>query len=199
MAGTRCAGSFYPMSDSVDDDRVSARTKSGIFIIASIGGEIGERIAELQRTHDPLIVKLGPPHLTLAGSSGTGPIASDTSVDELRDRLTPITSSTAPIELRFARPMRFMQTEIVVLPIDPHGPLRTLHERIKTSGLRMARPRFFFTPHVTLTLYRQVPREELAVLLAERFDQPVTIDRIEAHLTRDIGESKHLVTLLLKA
>ena len=179
-------------------NEMSARTKSGIFIIAPIGGEIGERIAEVQRKHDPRIVKLGPPHLTIAGSSGTGPIASGTSVEELRERLDLIASSTAPIAVRFGRPTRFMQTEIVVLPLDPHGPLRTLHERIKTSGLRMAQPRFFFTPHVTLSLYRELPKDVLASLLVERFDEPVTIDRIEAHLTRDTGESKRLLTLPLK-
>ena len=54
-----------------------------------------------------------------------------------------------------------MQTQIVVLPLDPHGPLRTLHERIKMSGLRAARPRFYFTPHVTLNLYRELPPELL--------------------------------------
>ena len=63
-----------------------------------------------------------------------------------------------------------MQTQIVVLPLDPHGPLRTLHERIKTAGFRAARPRFYFTPHVTLNLYRELPQELLSALLAERFD-----------------------------
>jgi 2'-5' RNA ligase len=92
-----------------------------------------------------------------------------------------------------------MQTEIVVLPLDPHGPLRALHERIKTSGLRAAAPRFFFTPHVTLSLYRELPRAALAELLAERFDEPVTIGAIECHLTRDTGESRHLITLELEA
>lgn len=199
MGGTRCVGSCCPVSASVHDDRVSARTKSGIFIIAPIGGEIGERIAEVQRKNDPRIVKLGPPHLTIAGSSGMGPIASTTTVEELREKLEPIASSTAPIALQFGRPTRFMQTEIVVLPLDPHGPLRTLHERIKTSGLRAARPRFFFTPHVTLSLYRELPREVLASLLAERFDDPVVIETMEAHLTRDTGESKHLITFPLEA
>jgi hypothetical protein len=87
-----------------------------------------------------------------------------------------------------------MQTQIVVLPLDPHGPLRTLHERIKTSGLRAARPRFYFTPHVTLNLYRELPPELLISLLAERFDEPVTIDTLEAHLTRDTGESRSLAS-----
>ena len=173
------------------------RVKSGIFVIAVIPGAEGERIAALQAAYDPRLVRLGRPHVTLAGSSGTGPIAPDTTVAELEAVLGPIAAATAPITLKFERPMRFMQTEIVVLPLDPHGPLRALHERIKTSALRTAPPRFFFTPHVTLNLYRELPREELSRLLAERFDVPVTIDRIEAHLTKDTGESKHLITLPL--
>jgi 2'-5' RNA ligase len=174
-----------------------SRVKSGIFLIASIPGPEGDRIAALQAKYDPRLVRLGRPHVTLAGSSGIGPIAPDTTTAELEAKLGPITASTAPIPLNFERPMRFMQTEIVVLPLDPHGPLRTLHERIKTSDLRAAPPRFFFTPHVTLNLYRELPREELNRLLAERFDTPVTIDKLEAHLTRDTGESKLLLTLPL--
>jgi 2'-5' RNA ligase len=173
------------------------RAKSGIFIIAPIVGPEGDRIAELQTTYDPRLARLGPPHVTLAGSSGMGPIAADIPVEELRERLEPITASTAPITVRFSRPTRFMQTDIVVLPLDPHGPLRTLHERIKTSGLRAAAPRFYYTPHVTLSLYREQPPEALKALLAHRFDEPAVIGSIEAHLTRDTGESRELVRLAL--
>jgi 2'-5' RNA ligase len=175
------------------------RTKSGIFIIGPITGAVGARIAELQATHDPRILKLGKPHVTIAGSSGTGPIAANTTVAELEKALAPIAATTAPMELRFGRPTRFMQTEIVVLPLDPHGPLRTLHERIKTSDLRAAPPRFFFTPHVTLSLYRELPKDVLAELLRARFDEPFVLDRIECHLTHDTGESKLLLSLELLA
>lgn len=175
-----------------------SRTKSGIFVIAPIGGEVGARIAELQRQYDPRLAALGQsPHITLAGSSGMGPIAADTTPAELEARLAPIAADTPPITLRFGRPTRFMQTQIVVLPLDPHGPLRTLHERIKTSGLRAAHPRFFFTPHVTLNLYRELPPDLLFALLAERFDTAVTLERLEAHLTKDTGESRQLLTLPL--
>jgi 2'-5' RNA ligase len=176
---------------------MAVRTKSGIFIIAPITGAIGERIAELQAAYDPRLARLGPPHVTLAGSSGMGPIAADIPTDELRERLAPIAESTAPITLRFGRPTRFMQTEIVVLPLDPHGALRTLHERIKTSGLRSASPRFFYTPHVTLSLYREQPPAALHELLRQSFDEPFTIDAISAHLTRDTGESRELVSFPL--
>jgi 2'-5' RNA ligase len=177
---------------------MSRSAKSGIFIIAPIQGPVGARIAELQGVHDPRILRLGPPHLTIIGSSGMGPIDAKTPLAELESALAPIAAATAPIPLRFGAPTRFMQTEIVVLPLDPHGPLRALHEKIKTSGLRAAPPRFFFTPHVTLSLYRELPREALASLLTERFPDPVTMDRIEVHLTRDTGESKKLLTLPLR-
>lgn len=176
---------------------MTSRAKSGIFVIANIAGAVGDRIAALQAAYDPRLARLGPPHVTLAGSSGMGPIAPDTASDELRARLAPIAAATPPITLRLGRPTRFMQTEIVVLPLDPHGPLRALHEAIKGSGLRAAPPRFFFTPHVTLSLYREQPRPALLALLAERFDEPVTIGAIECHLTRDTGESRHLLTLPL--
>ena len=171
--------------------------RSGIFIIAPIMGPVGERIAGLQGEHDPRILKLGQPHVTIVGSSGAGPIAANTPVAELEDTLGAIASDTAPITLRFGRPTKFIQTAIVVLPLDPHGPLRTLHERIKLSGLRSAPPRFFFTPHVTLSLYRELPKETLNALLREKFDELVVVDRIEAHLTQDTGESRLLATMPL--
>src|SRR4051812_33271604 len=176
---------------------MASRIKSGIFIIAPITGTVGARIAEVQATYDPRLARLGPPHVTLAGSSGMGPIAADLSVEELHAGLAPIADDTAPITLRFGRPTKFMQTEIIVLPLDPHGPLRTLHERLKTSGLRAAPPRFYYTPHVTLSLYREQPPAALKALLAMRFDEPVTVGAIEAHLTRDTGESRVLLALPL--
>jgi len=176
------------------------RAKSGIFLFAPIGGDVGARIAELQRRYDPRLGALGQaPHVTLVGSSGMGPIAPDTTREELLERLAPIAAHTAPITLRFERPTRFMQTQIVVLPLDPHGPLRALHERIKTAGFRAALPRFYFTPHVTLNLHRELPPDALASLLRERFDEPVTIESLEAHLTKDTGESRELVRLELGA
>jgi 2'-5' RNA ligase len=168
--------------------------KSGIVVIAELTGDVGARILEIQQRHDPRMAAELPPHITLVGSSGMGPLPMRTPLETLREKLEPITSTTPPIELRFGAPTRFMQTNIVVLPLDPHGPLRTLHERLKTSGLRAARPRFYFTPHVTLNLYRELPPELLISLLAERFDEPVTIDTLEAHLTRDTGESRELAS-----
>ncbi len=164
-----------------------------------VTGDTGDRIEQLQREHDPRLLLLGLPHVTIIGSSGMGPIVPSTTVEQLEATLRPIAESTSPITLKFGAPTRFMNTEIVVLPLDPHGPLRTLHERIKTSDLRMLPPRFFFTPHVTLSLYRELPREALLTLLSERFPEPIVVDRMDCYLTKDTGETRHLLTLPLSA
>src|SRR5262245_59060613 len=115
-----------------------------------------ERILAIQRRFDPKLAAGVAPHLTLSGSSGMGPIPTSTTTEELRAALEPIARDTAPLTLTFLPPIRFMQTNVVVLPLDPNGPVRALHERIKRSGLRYEQPRFTFTPHVTLSFFREL-------------------------------------------
>ena len=171
--------------------------KSGIVILAELQGALRERVLDVQRRFDPRLAAGVPPHVTITGSSGMGPISTATTKAELRAALEPIARETAPMLLHFLKPHRFMQTDIVVLPLDPHGPLRTLHERIRTSGLAYEQPRFTFTPHVTLTFFRQLAAPEVKELLAMRFDEPVLVDRISAHKTVNIVNSSRLLELPL--
>ena len=115
--------------------------KAGIFVVAELGEPVREKILEVQRWADPRLAAGTPPHVTMVGSSGVGPLPLGTPVELLRERIEPITRDTAPITMRFERPHRFMQTDIIVLPLDPHGPLRTLHERVATSASSSHRTR----------------------------------------------------------
>jgi 2'-5' RNA ligase len=170
---------------------------NGIFVIAPIGTAATERIAAIQREFDPKLAATSPPHVTIAGSSGVGPMLPSHTVDEIRAALEPIAASTPPMVLPFGHPMRFMQTTIIVLPLDPHGPLRTLHERIATSGLRFERPRFAFTPHSTLSFYPTHPPNVLRRLLSIRVEEPAVIDRISIQHTMDPQPSRTLLELEL--
>ena len=172
---------------------------NGIFIIAELGGEAGARIREINERYDPRLARYKAPHVTLAGSSGVGPIPGSVSTSELEERLVPITSSTEPLSLRFGPPLRFMQTEIVVLPLDPHGPLRALHDRIATSGLPFQQARFTFSPHCTLSLYPTLTREAARELLAMRVREPAVIDRITVYQTLDPQPSRKLLDLPLRS
>lgn len=174
-----------------------AALKGGIYLIASVAGPAAERILEIQRRYDPRSAREWPPHVTLAGSSGMGPIAPDTKVEELRERLGPIAAETAPMSLPFGPPIRFMQSNVVVLPLDPHGPLRALHERIKTSGLRFDAPRHYFTPHATLSFYPELAPERARELLRVRVTDPAEIGAIEAWYTSPNRLGKKLLHLEL--
>ncbi len=171
--------------------------KSGIIIIAPLEPPLRERVLALQERFDPKLAALQPPHLTVAGSSGMGPISTRTSLDELRGTLEPIARTTAPMRLRFGAPVRFMQTNVVVLPLDPHGPIRTLHDRIKGSGLLYERPRFTFTPHVTLSFFPEPTAANLRAMLALRIDEPVVLRRIQCHETLDLTRTRLLLELEL--
>jgi 2'-5' RNA ligase len=173
--------------------------KSGIIILSEIRGPLQERILEIQRRFDPKLAKGVTPHVTITGSSGIGPISTHTTNAQLLRALEPIARETEPMTLSFKRPMRFMQTNVVVLPLDPNGPIRALHERIKASGLRYEQPRFTFTPHVTLSFFRELTPEDVRALLAIRVAEPVIIDHISAHRTVDIVNSKQLLELPLGA
>lgn len=144
-------------------------------MLAELDGPIAERIHALQERFDPKLAAELPPHVSLIGSSGAGPIAPGTSLEVLRRAIEPIAATTPRITLRFGRPMRFLQREIVVLPLDPHGPIRALHERLKESGLPYAAARWPFTPHCTLSFYPTLVPATLRQLLMVREEGELTI------------------------
>lgn len=157
----------------------------GIFVVAELEGEAREQVHAVQRWADPKLSTGTTPHITLIGSSGAGPIAADTPVARIRHLILPIAAETPPLSLHFGKPVRFMQTDIIVLPLDPHGALRTLHERIVSSGLRFERARFAFSPHCTLSFFQTMTPAMQRRLLRVRVDAPVTLTRLQFYRSRD--------------
>lgn len=171
--------------------------KSGIFILVNLQGELADKVHAIQQRYDPRMANFARPHFTLIGSSGAGPIAADTSIERLHEVLDPIARTTAPLVLHFERPVRYMQTNTFTLPLDPHGPLRELHDRVKRSGLSFARSRHAFTPHVTLSHYRTPTEAEARELLALKIDEPFVVDHLVVSLTQEPGVPRTLFELEL--
>jgi 2'-5' RNA ligase len=169
--------------------------KPGIVVMFELSGALRERVRELQMRYDPRMASELPPHVTITGSSGMGPIAPETTDDELRRALEPVALETAPFSVRLEPPMQFMQSTVVVMPIDPHGPIRTLHDRIKQSGLPFEPPRFAFTPHLTLSFYPELSRERLRELLRFRVKETVLIDAMQAYRALDLIRTKRVLDL----
>jgi 2'-5' RNA ligase len=170
---------------------------NGIFVVAELTGPVRERVHALQRQFDPKLARGTPPHITLAGSSGVGPLPLDTPVLRIREVLEPILATTAPIVVPFDRPHRYMTTDIVVLPVDPHGPIRALHESIAGSGLIFERSRHLFSPHCTLNFYRTLTPDAERRLMAVRVDEPATFGKLQFYLSVDLVESRKILELEL--
>ena len=170
---------------------------NGIFITAELTGPVGDQLRALQRRFDPKLANELPPHITLLGSSGAGPVAPDTPMAVIRAALEPVGAQMPPLELVFQPPYRFVGREIVVLPVDPHGPVRVLHERLKTAGLPFAVARYPFTPHCTLSFYPTLTAESLRALLAVRVETPFLIDRLRVYHTRAPQTPVHLMDVPL--
>jgi 2'-5' RNA ligase len=171
--------------------------KPGIIMMAELHGAIAQRLLTIQERYDPRMAAELPPHITISGSSGMGPISPDTSDAELHVALETIAAKTPPFTVLLEPPMQFMQSTVVVMPIDPHGPIRALHELIKSSGLSFEQPRFTFTPHVTLSYYPELERERLRELLRVRINEPVRVDSIQAYRSIDLTRTQKVLELSL--
>jgi 2'-5' RNA ligase len=170
---------------------------NGIFIVAELTGPVQTTVHTIQQRFDPKLARGTPPHITVAGSSGVGPLPVDTRVADISQALEPITHATPPITVHFEHPHRYMTTDIIVLPVDPHGPIRTLHEAIAASGLRFERSRHMFSPHCTLSFHRLLTPQAERALMAVRVEEPVVIDRLQFYLTVDLVLSRKVLELAL--
>jgi 2'-5' RNA ligase len=183
--GPELRGRRFPVSRFPFGVTGEWRPQSGIFILVNLQGDLATRIREIQQRFDPRLARFARPHFTLIGSSGAGPIDAGTSIERLHEVLDPIAASTAPLALHFERPVRYMNTNTFALPLDSHGPLRALHDRMKRSRLSFAQSRHAFSPHVTLSHYRTPTEAEARELLALRVDEPIVIDHLMVSLTAE--------------
>lgn len=158
---------------------------NGIFITAELEGGIATRVRAVQERWDPKLARELPPHITLIGSSGAGPISPDTPVADLKRAVETVVQAIQPLTLVFSAPMRFIGREIVVLPLSPHGPLRALHEAVKESSIEYESARWPFTPHCTLNFYATLTPESLRALLTVREPEPWQLHTLRVYHTRD--------------
>src|SRR5688500_20111620 len=84
---------------------------NGIFIIAELGGEAGETIRRINEKYDPRRARYKPPHVTITGSSGAGPLPSSVTTSELWDKLPPVTATTTPPALASRPPQPVRQPD----------------------------------------------------------------------------------------
>ena len=165
--------------------RIESVVADGIYIVADLHGPQADRIAALIREIDPKYANFFRPHVTLTGSSGAGVLPPGTDAVQVRDALTMVGDQVAPLDFVFGAPEKFPATNIIVLPLPVHGPVRWLHDRIAMSGLPFGSPKFAFTPHCTVHLFRTMTDATWQRARRFRVRAPVRVERIQAYVTRE--------------
>lgn len=166
----------------------------GIFITTELEGDLARRVHAQQLRFDPKMANFLPPHITLIGSSGAGPIDSKVPLAELKARILPVAAATPAFVLRFGPPERFVMREIVSLSLDPHGPLRDLHERLRACGLPMQQAKYPFTPHCTLSLFPELTTANVKAMLRIREPEPFLVHTLCVYHTKDPQKPRLLFT-----
>ena len=170
----------------------------GIFVVADLFGPEADRIAALQRELDPKFAALFRPHVTLAGSSGVGVLAAGTPAAEVEAALQRVGATVAPLDFTFGSIDRFPATNIIMLPLPVHGPVRWLHDAIATCGLPFASPKFAFTPHCTVHFFRTMTDETWQRARRFRVRAPIRVERIQAYLAREPQPARLLCDVALR-
>jgi 2'-5' RNA ligase len=91
-----------------------------------------------------------PVEITVAGSSGVGPIPIGADKDETDNCLKSVLSGVKPFRVRFQEIRRFANTDIFYLAPEERQPFDQMHEALKASGIAFGPNRWPYNPHCTL-------------------------------------------------
>jgi 2'-5' RNA ligase len=91
-----------------------------------------------------------PVEITLAGSSGVGPIPERSDLNLIADEIQKIASGTSAFEMEFGAAAHFPETGIFYLPPVDRGPFDSLHAALAESKIPFPKSPFPYNPHCSL-------------------------------------------------
>jgi 2'-5' RNA ligase len=125
------------------------------FVVADIPESHRGRIQTIRSQLGTVTAKL-PVEITLAGSSGVGPIPEGTDIGLIREQVDHIARLTPAFRMEFAEIGCFPKTGIFYIRPKDRKPFDALHALLAASKIPFAESPFPYTPHCTLLLGPEV-------------------------------------------
>ena len=119
------------------------------FIVAEIPEPVRSQVQAMRDSLNTLTAKL-PVEITLAGSSGVGPIPPGTDLSLVQHHLEQILPHFSPFRARFAAIRSFPNTAIYFLEPFDRAPFDQLHQALRDSGIPFSANQWPYNPHCTL-------------------------------------------------
>ena len=147
------------------------------YICLDIPDPFREKVREIRQTFCDRLLNF-PVEITIAGSSGIGPISGDAEWESVETKLLSVCSKTAPIVARFGGVVRFPGTDTFVLSLGDPMPFVAIHESLKYAGLPFEPSHFPFFPHCSLRMSGQLSPADISRLFSLRIEGEFEIERL---------------------
>ena len=150
------------------------------FVVAELPEPVAAWVREMRGRFEPGIAHL-PAEITLAGSSGVGPIAPGQSVTAVQRLLETVLAGRLQFETRFIGIGNFPGTEIFFAAPEPE-PFNSIHAAVAASGIAFGPSRFSYNAHCSLKgLTPLGPGQREAIEAAAIPSQPFTITTVSVY------------------
>jgi 2'-5' RNA ligase len=140
-----------------------------------------DRVIAIRRAHRDTFRAALPAEITVAGSSGVGPILPVDNPKAVFAIIDRIAAATPPIDMRFGPAFRFPNTDIFGLSVEDEAPFQRLHAEIAGSGIKFRESPYPFFPHCTLRSRSPVSKKDVSALLSERLDGRHRLDTLSVY------------------
>jgi 2'-5' RNA ligase len=163
------------------------------YIVAEIPEPVRSQIQAIRDSLNTLTAKL-PVEITLAGSSGVGPIPIGTDLFVIQRHLERILPNLSPFRIRFSAIRTFPNTSIFYLePLD-RSPFDHLHRELRSSGIPFSECPWPYNPHCTLRGGKPLDAKAASALLARPFPQEeFQINTVSVYHLNDIAMNYKLL------
>jgi len=140
------------------------------FVVAEIPEPVRSQVQALRDSLNTLTAKL-PVEITLAGSSGVGPIPAGTDLSLVKSHLDRILPGICPFITQFSAIRRFPNVPIFYLEPFDRSPFDRVHQKLRASGIPFLPIQWPYTPHCTLRGGKPLSAEEASELASRTFPQ----------------------------
>ncbi|WP_199153155.1 2'-5' RNA ligase family protein [Chromobacterium sp. ASV23] len=148
-----------------------------IYLVLDVPTPLKEQVQALRDTVCPRSARL-PVEITLAGSSGLGPMPADTSLESIAQVVDALCAWHRPFDLRLGPVHRFAGTGIYYLPPWDRQPFDRLHQALAVSGLPWRTSAFTYEPHCTVRNGPPLGEVEHGLLMGA--EAPASSARVES-------------------
>lgn len=146
----------------------AVQTKNPAYIVAEIPEPIRSGVQLLRDALRTRTASL-PVEMTLAGSSGVGPIPAGIETAYLEQCLEHVLVKCRAFEASFSAICRFPGTSTIYLePADP-TPFVQIHHLLRASGIQFSTCPWPYTPHCTLRAGDMLTEEAVSAILSQEF------------------------------